>query len=88
MVEGSDSESDAAQGWRPKARYPVHGYTITVARPHTFTDGMERPVIRGDKPATLNSVELVGAKGMEILGHKLVGPEHKVNGKVTRLLTQ
>jgi hypothetical protein len=87
VVEGSDNESDAAQGWRPKARYPVHGYAITVARPHIHRRH-GRPVIRGDKPATLNSVELVGAKGMEILGHKLVGPEHKVNGKVTRLLTQ
>jgi hypothetical protein len=40
--------------------YPLHGYAITVAPGNTFTDGLERLVTRGDKPATLDSVELVG----------------------------
>jgi hypothetical protein len=80
-VLGGCSDADSPKAGGPMRGYPVHGYAITVAPGHTFTDGLESLVIRGDKPATLNSVELVGAEGMEILGYKLVGPERKVNGQ-------
>jgi hypothetical protein len=75
------SAADAPKDGGPMRGYPVHGYAITVAPGHTFTDGLESLVIHGDKPATLDSVELVGADGMEVLGYKLVGPERKVNGQ-------
>lgn len=60
---------------------PEHGYTLTVAPGETFTDGMEILVVHGDKPAVIDSVELVGAKGMKVLGFKFVGPGRAETGQ-------
>jgi hypothetical protein len=63
----------------PLRDVPEHGYSLTVAEGETFTDALESLVVEGDKPAVLDSVELVDAEGLEVVGYQLIGPERKVN---------
>jgi hypothetical protein len=56
-----------------------HGYSVTVAPGESFTDAMETLTVSGDRPAAIESVELVGGKGLEVLGFSLLRPERKVN---------
>jgi hypothetical protein len=56
-----------------------HGYSLTVAPGESFTDAMETLTVRGDRPAVIESVELVGGEGLEVLGFSLVRPEREVN---------
>jgi hypothetical protein len=60
---------------------PEHGYTVTAAPGETFTDGMEVLVVRGDRPAVIDSVELVGAEELEVVGFMFVGPERTESGQ-------
>lgn len=58
---------------------PEHGYTVTVAEGDTFTDALESLVVKGKKPAVIDSVELVDAEGLEVVGYQLVGPKRTIN---------
>jgi hypothetical protein len=73
--------SDAPEEGGPLRGAPEHGYTLTVAPGETFTDGMEILVVHGDKPAVINSVELVGARGMKVVGFAFVGPGRAETGQ-------
>jgi hypothetical protein len=48
-----------------------HVWTHTYPAGSTITDGLETITIRGHQPAVLDSVELVGAHGLRMVGVKL-----------------
>jgi hypothetical protein len=58
---------------------PIHGWAMTLPEGDVFTDGLESLVITGGRPAVLDSVELVGSDGLEIVGVMLAGPERAIN---------
>lgn len=43
-----------------------------------FTDGMEVLSFRGEHEAMIDSVQLVGAKGLRVVGVRLAGPERGI----------
>jgi hypothetical protein len=55
-----------------------HGFVMTQPVGHVFTDGVETLKLEGTKPAVLRNVELVGTKGLKIVGVSLVRPGRKV----------
>lgn len=59
----------------PIRRTDPHVWSTVERTGSTFTDGMEVLYLTGVKPATLTSVELVGAEGLELVGVKLASPD-------------
>jgi hypothetical protein len=55
-----------------------HGWAITKGVGETFTDGFEVLRLRGDRPAVLDSVALVGSEGLELVGFRLAGPDRSM----------
>lgn len=51
-----------------------HGWSITLRSQSVFTDGFEVLRLKGAKAAKLESVELTGAKGLELVGFSVAAP--------------
>lgn len=56
----------------------AHGGAVTLRTGAVFTDGFEILSVAGDKPATIESVSLVGNGGLELLGAKVAPPDRRV----------
>lgn len=59
----------------PIERGMPHGWAISKAVGEEFTDGMETIEVKGDQPVYIDSVDLVGGDGLEIVGVRLVTPD-------------
>ena len=55
-----------------------HGFVMTQPVGHVFTDGVETLKLDGKKPAVLRKVDVVGTKGLKIVGVAMVKPSRKV----------
>ncbi len=51
-----------------------HGYSLSMARGSTFTDGFEILRLKGDRPAVIESVEITADSGVEMTGAMLAPP--------------
>lgn len=73
----TSGESEPRDAGGPLRGAPPHGFAVTVPVGATFTDGFETLLVRGDRPVVLESVELVGADGLKVVGFQVAGPERR-----------
>ena len=69
FVERTDGPIDGVSG---------HGYSFSHSAGEAFTDGFEVLDVEGDEPATVESVELLGSRGFDLLGAMFVGPGREI----------
>jgi hypothetical protein len=68
----------------PIRNLPEHGYILEdSSRGRTFTDGMESLELRGNEPATIDSIQLSGDSVFTTIGLLLAGPD-RANGRTQR----
>lgn len=60
-----------------------HSYSIRKSQGDIFTDGFEVMRLSGTRSAVIESVELTGASGLELLGAAVVGPERRLGAVTT-----
>lgn len=70
----AEAHHDERRAGGPIETTNQHVWTKTVALNEPFTDGVEVLVVGGNRPAVLDGVHLVGAKGIRLLGVRLVEP--------------
>jgi hypothetical protein len=70
----SEPSSDEPRSEGPLVVPPEHGWARTWPAGRVFTDGLEVLKTKGDAVATIESVELVGADNMKLVGTLLAPP--------------
>lgn len=57
---------------------PDNVYFPTYERGDVFTDGFQSLMVRGKNPAVVQSVEMVGVEGLELIDVLYAGPDRKI----------